>query len=149
MTDLRKLMDMVGDTLPEGHEMTPEQYAAESKEMMFRLMTQMCMHLHGLAGVVKHEEGPFEPWVQDLISVAAENVEKVFHYLHYNAITAGDDIMTEGEGPKPNNPELWKKAVTDAKKRFRVWPSAYASGYAAKTYKEQGGTWSGPDHSVD
>ena len=28
-----------------------------------------------------------------------------------------------------------------AKRKYDVWPSAYASGWAAKWYKKQGGSW--------
>jgi hypothetical protein len=41
----------------------------------------------------------------------------------------------------PTNPELWSKAKTKAKAKFEVYPSAYANGWAAKWYKQQGGGW--------
>lgn len=41
----------------------------------------------------------------------------------------------------PTNPSLWSQAVSEAKKRFTVYPSAYANGWAAKWYKERGGGW--------
>ena len=40
------------------------------------------------------------------------------------------------------NPALYKKARAEAKRKFDVWPSAYASGYLVKRYKELGGTYS-------
>ena len=43
---------------------------------------------------------------------------------------------------KPNNPSLWKQAIAEAKKKYRVYPSAYANGYAAQWYKKRGGTGS-------
>ena len=43
---------------------------------------------------------------------------------------------------KPNNPSLWSKAKSLAKQKFDVYPSAYANGWAAKWYKDNGGTWS-------
>lgn len=42
---------------------------------------------------------------------------------------------------KPNNPALWSRAKSLAKKKFDVYPSAYANGWAAKYYKSKGGTW--------
>lgn len=41
----------------------------------------------------------------------------------------------------PTNPGLWSRAKSEAKKRFDVYPSAYANGWAAKWYKEHGGGW--------
>lgn len=42
---------------------------------------------------------------------------------------------------KPNNPALWAKVKAQAKKKFDVYPSAYANAWAAKQYKAAGGTW--------
>jgi hypothetical protein len=49
-----------------------------------------------------------------------------------------EDINEEN---KPTNPSLWSKAKTLAKKKFDVYPSAYANGWAAKWYKSKGGGW--------
>ncbi len=45
------------------------------------------------------------------------------------------------EGNEPTNPSLWSKAKALAKKKFDVYPSAYANGWAAKYYKSKGGGW--------
>jgi len=45
------------------------------------------------------------------------------------------------EENKPTNPELWSRAVSMAKSKFDVYPSAYANGWAAKWYKSKGGGW--------
>lgn len=45
------------------------------------------------------------------------------------------------EANKPTNPALWSKAKSLAKSKFDVYPSAYANGWAAKWYKEHGGSW--------
>lgn len=50
--------------------------------------------------------------------------------------------------PKPNNPALWSRVKAEAKKKFDVYPSAYANAWAAKEYKKRGGTWSGADNRV-
>jgi len=41
----------------------------------------------------------------------------------------------------PTNPKLWSQAKALAKKKFDVYPSAYANGWAAKWYKKRGGGW--------
>lgn len=41
----------------------------------------------------------------------------------------------------PTDPEKWSYAKAQAKKKFDVYPSAYANGWAAKKYKELGGSW--------
>ena len=42
---------------------------------------------------------------------------------------------------KPTNSELWSRAKSAARKKFDVYPSAYANAWAAKWYREKGGTW--------
>ena len=44
-------------------------------------------------------------------------------------------------GSKPKNPALYSRVKSEAKKKFKVYPSAYANAWAAKKYKELGGTW--------
>ena len=41
----------------------------------------------------------------------------------------------------PNDPSLWAQCKAEAKRKFDVYPSAYANGWAAKKYKAKGGTW--------
>jgi len=41
----------------------------------------------------------------------------------------------------PTNPEKWSYYKSQAKKKFDVYPSAYANGWAAKMYKKAGGGW--------
>ena len=44
----------------------------------------------------------------------------------------------------PTNPALWSRAKAAAKKKFDVYPSAYANGWAVQWYKKKGGGWRGP-----
>ncbi len=41
----------------------------------------------------------------------------------------------------PVNQSLYNRVKTEAKKKFKVWPSAYASGWLVKEYKRRGGTY--------
>tara|TARA_E500000318_G_scaffold111341_1_gene129595 strand:+ start:2378 stop:2536 length:159 start_codon:yes stop_codon:yes gene_type:complete len=41
----------------------------------------------------------------------------------------------------PTNPKLWAAAKAAAKRKYKVYPSAYANGYASKLYKSKGGGW--------
>ena len=41
----------------------------------------------------------------------------------------------------PTSPSKWSYWVGQAKKKFDVYPSAYANGWAAKMYKDAGGKW--------
>lgn len=43
----------------------------------------------------------------------------------------------------PKNMKLYNKIRSEAKRKFKVWPSAYASGWVVKEYKRQGGKYTG------
>ncbi len=48
----------------------------------------------------------------------------------------------------PTDPAKWNYYKSQAKKKFDVYPSAYANGWAAKQYKAAGGGWK-TEESVD
>ena len=43
----------------------------------------------------------------------------------------------------PKNKRLYDNIVQEAKNKFNVWPSAYASGWVVKEYKRRGGVYTG------
>ena len=42
-------------------------------------------------------------------------------------------------GAKPTNPQLYSRVKAEAKRKFKVYPSAYANGWLVRTYKKRGG----------
>jgi hypothetical protein len=91
-------------------------------------------------------------WAQDHIATAKESIDQVFDFL-MNETKREDssqpdmDMMTESEMTErkkkntPTNPSLWSKSLSWAKSRYKVCPSAYCNGAAAKHYKSLGGKW--------
>ena len=53
----------------------------------------------------------------------------------------GKKFETLMEKNVPTNPSKWSYYKAQAKKKFDVYPSAYANGWAAKQYKAAGGGW--------
>jgi len=45
--------------------------------------------------------------------------------------------------PEPTDKALYNRVKAAAKKKFKVWPSAYASGWVVREYKRRGGKYSG------
>jgi len=43
--------------------------------------------------------------------------------------------------PVPTNKKLYARVKAEAKRRFRVYPSAYANGWLVRTYKARGGKY--------
>jgi len=58
---------------------------------------------------------------------------------------ASESVITEIElfleKNVPTDPTKWAYYKSQAKKKFDVYPSAYANGWAAKKYKAAGGGW--------
>ena len=44
-------------------------------------------------------------------------------------------------GSKPKNPALYARVKAEAKRKFKVYPSAYANAWLVRTYKKRGGTY--------
>ena len=50
---------------------------------------------------------------------------------------------SRSKSPKPTQPKLYNRVKAAAKKKFKVWPSAYASSWVVREYKRRGGKYSG------
>jgi len=48
---------------------------------------------------------------------------------------------TAKKRPVPTNKRLYSQVKAEAKRKFRVYPSAYANGWLVKTYKARGGKY--------
>ena len=58
----------------------------------------------------------------------------------YDSLCDDDEQINESSN-KPTNPALWSRAKAAAKSKYKVYPSAYANGFASKWYKKRGGGW--------
>ena len=45
------------------------------------------------------------------------------------------------KGSKPANPALYARVKAEAKRKFDVYPSAYANAWLVRTYKKRGGRY--------
>jgi hypothetical protein len=93
-------------------------------------------------------------WADDHITVAKENLDQVFDFMmnetqnnDFESDEDDDMVMMESELSEkkkkntPTNPKLWQSALSWAKSRYKVCPSAYCNGAAVKRYNSQGGKW--------
>lgn len=76
-------------------------------------------------------------WAADHVTVAKENLDQVFDFM-MNQIkgkdhTDTDDMMMEGR--KKTGTKLCARGKAAAKAKFKVYPSAYANGYAVQVCK--------------
>ena len=49
--------------------------------------------------------------------------------------------MSKKKVAKPPNPSLYARVKAEAKKKFKVYPSAYANGWLVREYKKRGGKY--------
>ena len=47
--------------------------------------------------------------------------------------------LEEKKKPIPTDPELYARVKAEAKKKFKVYPSAYANAWLVREYKKRGG----------
>jgi hypothetical protein len=89
-------------------------------------------------------------WADDHVSEAKNNMDQVFDFFMNETkkdetISNVNDLneMEEIDESKncPTDPAKWSASKAAAKRKFDVYPSAYANGWAAKNYKAKGGGW--------
>ena len=73
----------------------------------------------------------------------AENTMKLREFIRstINEVRMEEKINLFVEKNVPTNPSKWSYYKSQAKKKFDVYPSAYANAWAAKQYKAAGGSW--------
>ena len=79
-----------------------------------------------------------------------KNSKVVVHFKDLSdrakGIAKGTDMKKGGKakkkkkkGPTPTNPTLYARVKAEAKRKFKVYPSAYANAWLVRTYKKRGG----------
>ena len=142
--------------LHESHEGSHENYMFFGNLQQMQRQAEMLMNEdHNRIDEILKEHD----WAQDHIAEAKSLLDQVFDFLMNETKKNGpknmgmgfktdmhSDNMNESEQidegkNKPTNPKLWARAKAAAKAKFKVYPSAYANGWAAKWYKSKGGGW--------
>ena len=77
-------------------------------------------------------------WAQDHVAVAKENIDQVFDFMmnetQYDDYEE-DEEMVMMEGKKKTGTKLCSRGKAAAKSKFKVYPSAYANGFAVQVCK--------------
>jgi len=80
-------------------------------------------------------------WAQDHVATAKESLDQVFDFLMNETQGEGSDDEVMMEGRKKTGTKLCARGKSAAKSKFKVYPSAYANGYAVQVCKgKQPGT---------
>jgi hypothetical protein len=139
------------DDIMESHDAGSSRYMFFSNLEQMNRQTELLMDLDQsqIEGILENGHD----WAQDHIAEAKNNMDQVFDFLMNEINAPHDDMMDDdnymmeselSEKKKknvPTNPSLWQSCLSWAKSRYKVCPSAYCNGAAAKRYKEKGGKW--------
>lgn len=77
-------------------------------------------------------------WADDHIAVAKENLDQVFDFMMNESQYMDDDMEEDDmmmEGKKKTGTKLCARGKAAAKSKFKVYPSAYANGFAVQVCK--------------
>ena len=75
------------------------------------------------------------------MSQALNNLKKLIIEMVEEVLSLEERLNLFLEKNVPTNPSKWSYYKSQAKKKFDVYPSAYANAWAAKKYKAAGGGW--------
>ena len=67
--------------------------------------------------------------------------ECVISSVKRSRIKRGRKRKAAKKRPVPTNPTLYARVKAEAKRKFKVYPSAYANGWLVRTYKARGGRY--------
>ena len=88
---------------------------------------------------------PANPNCQLVLAKSAEGEAGMWKTEELIEKAEGEDFLTvntgRAEGYEPADPELYSRVKAEAKKKFKVYPSAYANAWLAREYKKRGGTY--------
>jgi len=100
--------------------------------------------LDSMVGKITGSPTLYNAFKQTMGKKKVEDMEESFEQPNEDTIAelllheTAQELM---EKNKPTKPDLWAQAKSKAKSKFKVYPSAYANGWAVKWYNEQGGGW--------
>lgn len=129
------------DNLMESHEEGGDRYMFFSNLQQMRRQCGLLLDLdHDMVeGIL--DEG--HDWAQDHIAESKNNLDQVFDFMMNETKQHGmelsmdieDEDMVMMEGKKKAGTKLCSRGKSAAKSKFKVYPSAYANGYAVQVCK--------------
>jgi dephospho-CoA kinase len=148
-----KLFNWVKDNAPESITANmKESVNEESSEETLRGLREMAMgDLERIADYADmildrmNEGQELESWMYSQITLSVDQLNSV-----HDAMDGNDGVIEQTikerinlfvEENEPTNPDLWDRAIAAAKRKYDVYPSAYANAFASKWYGDKGGKW--------
>lgn len=127
--------DMVDSILDNGHDWAQD-HIAEAKNNLDQVFDFLMNETEGDGDMEIIEDSDLE----DLALADEANGMNPNKALALS-MTENSEITEKKKKNVPTNPSLWQSCLNWAKTRYKVCPSAYCNGAAAKRYKQKGGKW--------
>lgn len=132
------LLDMdenqIESILTNGHDWAQD-HIAEAKNNMDQVFDFLMNELNGDTSEMTEDEGLEDLALAD--EAGGMNPNKALAI----SMMEGSQLNERKKKNVPTNPSLWQSCLNWAKSRYKVCPSAYCNGAAAKRYKQKGGKW--------
>ena len=129
-----QLTDLIKRAINEAHNET-ENYMTFSNLQQMKRQIDMLLELD--EDVVDQIIQNGHDWADDHISTSKENIDQVFDFMMNETRKEDEYIDYEdiSEGRKKTGTKLCARGKSAAKSKFKVYPSAYANGYAVQVCK--------------
>ena len=92
-------------------------------------------------GVIKAKTGTLATKAKSTIKKVAGKLKKASKAHAGQAKALSAVKLKKGGSPTPKNKSLYATVKAEAKRKFKVYPSAYANAWLVRTYKSRGGTY--------
>jgi hypothetical protein len=149
------IQNIIKRVLNESHEDRSDRYMFFSNLEQIRRQCDMLLELDQETVEQILDDG--HDWAQDHIAEAKNNMDQVFDFImnhikgdgvedveeksFVGMMEESSEITEKKKKNTPTNPKLWQQSLAWARSRYKVCPSAYCNGAAAKRYKSKGGKW--------
>ena len=101
------------------------------------------MSKHGIDSIDDLEDDEKDDFFNDVDDAHVSDEEELKKEGYRPRITRKEmaEVKLFTEKNTPTDKKKWAASVAAAKRKFKVYPSAYANAWAAKHYKKNGGSW--------
>ena len=136
-SDITRLIKRV---ISESHEEGSDRYMFFSN--LEQIKRQCEVLLEQDRGMIEEILDNGHDWAQDHIAESKNNMDQVFDFMMGEIKGSGEQDINDnsfddviGEGRKKTGTKLCSRGKSAAKSKFKVYPSAYANGYAVQVCK--------------
>lgn len=141
-----QLVDIVTKIVKENEE---SHITEDGTYMVLQNLVQMKENIEKILSMKNHPNFPKcvtgeHAWAGDHVATSKDDIEEVANFISGQCGDSENlNEMEEIDESKncPTDPKKWAASKAAAKRKFDVYPSAYANGWAAKDYKSKGGGW--------